>query len=191
MKRDAVIDESRTYRYLLTRTWNENEPPAVFIMLNPSTADAEVDDPTIRRCITFAKAWKCGGLRVVNVFAYRATDPKKLLTVKDPIGPENQKYICETITNAGLIIAAWGSTDVPQTKAFSMVKQAIENANVFLHCLGTTKHAYPRHPLYLRNDTMPKLCKCDDRGKVDILSINYIINPVFERGQAHGALRNL
>lgn len=158
MNKGAIIDPTGTYRYLLTRTWDEGKPPAVFIMLNPSTADAEEDDPTIRRCVNFAKVWDCGGIRVVNVFAYRATDPKKLLQAKDPVGPDNQAHIVEAIINAGIVIAAWGAAGPKQKKPYDQVRNAMQEAEVQeIYSLGTTKGGMPRHPLYLRNDTKPKL----------------------------------
>lgn len=158
MKKAAVIDPTGTYRYLLTRTWDESQLPAVFIMLNPSTADADEDDPTIRRCINFAKKWGCGGIRVVNVFAYRATDPKKLLEAKDPVGPDNQAHIVEALLGAGIIIAAWGAAGPKQKKPYDLIMDAMKEAeDQEMYSLGHTKSGMPRHPLYLRNDTMPKL----------------------------------
>ena len=158
MKKGAIIDPTGTYRYLLTRIWDENQPPAVFIMLNPSTADAEEDDPTIRRCMNFAKAWGCGGIKVVNVFAYRATDPKKLLEAKDPIGPRNQECVKEAIINAGIVIAAWGAAGPKWKWAYNRIHEAVKEVEVQeIYCLGTTKDGLPRHPLYLKNNTMPKL----------------------------------
>lgn len=157
MRKTAVIDETGKYRYLLTRTWDESNPPAVFIMLNPSTADAEQDDPTIRRCIDFARRWDCGGIRVVNVFAFRATDPKELCKVKDPIGPDNFMYIKEAIMNAGIIIAAWGAAGPKMPKAYEKVFEAVEESDITLiHCLGLTKSGHPRHPLYLSKTTLLK-----------------------------------
>lgn len=157
MIESAVIDSTEKYRYLLTRIWDEDLPLAVFIMLNPSTADAEHDDPTIRRCIGFAKDWGYGGIKVVNVFAYRATNPKELLNVIDPIGPDNYKYIKNAVANAGIVIAAWGATSVKNRQAYKDAINTIKNAGIEkIFCLGTTYSGCPRHPLYVRGDTKPE-----------------------------------
>lgn len=157
MKKGAIIDPTGTYRYLLTRTWDESKQPVVFIMLNPSTADAEEDDPTIRRCINFAKKWGCGGIRVVNVFAYRATAPKKLLEAKDPVGPNNHSYIVEALTSAGIIIAAWGAVGPKCKEPYDKIMDAMKEAGAqVIYSLGHTKNGMPRHPLYIRSDTTPK-----------------------------------
>lgn len=157
MKKTAIIDETGKYRYLLTRIWDESNPPAVFIMLNPSTADAEQDDPTIRRCIDFARRWDCGGIRVVNVFAFRATDPKELCKAKDPVGPKNYEYIKEALTSAGIVIAAWGAAGPKMPQAYKKVFEAAEEIDtMIIHCLGCTKSGHPRHPLYLSKAIMPK-----------------------------------
>ena len=157
MIESAVIDSTEKYRYLLTRIWDEDLPLAVFIMLNPSTADAEHDDPTIRRCIGFAKDWGYGGIKVVNVFAYRATNPKELLNVIDPIGPDNYKYIKNAVANAGIVVAAWGATYLKNRQAYKDAINTIRNAGIDkIYCLGTTNSGHPRHPLYVRGDTKPE-----------------------------------
>lgn len=114
MKRDATISECGRYRYDLGRTWVEPgdalaDTYCTFIMLNPSTADGTQDDPTICRCINFAKSWGMGGLMVVNLFAWRATKPDDLLRAADPIGPENDRYIDEACRMAQFVVAAWGA----------------------------------------------------------------------------------
>ena len=149
----AIISECGTYRYTLTRElncpirWNK---PCLFIMLNPSTADATKDDPTIRRCIKFAERHKCTKLTVVNLFALRATDPKELLNHPDPIGPLNHQYLEDEVDihQHGLIIAAWGSHPFAKDRA----TQVIESFGPF-SCLGRTKDGSPRHPLYVKSDT--------------------------------------
>lgn len=95
MIKSAIISECGKYRYSLSRIWDENKANVLFIMLNPSTADGDVDDPTIRRCIGFAKSWGYGGIYVGNLFAYRATDPKELLKVENPIGFENIHHLMD------------------------------------------------------------------------------------------------
>lgn len=145
----AVISECGKYRYVLKRNisqalrWNK---PCLFIMLNPSTADAELDDPTIRRCIGFAKSWGCTELTVVNLFAYRATDPKELESVEDPKGPENLPYIVNELMNhkLGIVVAAWGSNKFAKIQA-----EYIERELGPFKSLGRNKDGSPKHPLYL------------------------------------------
>lgn len=162
MNKTAIIDNTGKYRYLLSRTWDEDLPPAVFIMLNPSTADAEADDPTIKRCINFAKAWDCGGIKVVNVFAYRATNPKELFKAQNPIGIENERHIRESIINPGLIVLAWGSSCTKLKSGYEKVKEILKDSKTC--CLGITKDGFPKHPLYLSNTTMPKVCEFEESG---------------------------
>lgn len=89
MEKTAIISEDEKYRYQLSRCWDETKPRILFIMLNPSTADANIDDPTIRRVISFAKSWGYGGVYVGNLFAFRSTDPKGLKQIADPVGENN------------------------------------------------------------------------------------------------------
>lgn len=148
----AIIDPTGRYRYSLWRTWSHNGPHIVWIMLNHSTADAELDDQTIRRCIGFSRAWGGGSLEVVNLFAYRATDPGELLLAADPVGPNNDKYLTKAVKNAHTIIAAWG-THGKMLSRNSQVTRLLKD--YVLHCLGTTKDGHPRHPLYVASSTVP------------------------------------
>lgn len=149
----AEISTCGSYRYLLTRKigpWPGPGRiiPALFIMLNPSTADAVQDDPTIRRCISFAEREWCTDLTVVNLFALRATNPKDLVGHPNPVGPLNDQRIAEMIEKHknGIIIAAWGSHSFAEERA----KQVIDKFGPFM-CLGKTKNGSPRHPLYLKS----------------------------------------
>lgn len=154
MDRDAVISSSGTYRYLLTRYWDYTKPRVGFVMLNPSTADAKEDDPTIRRCINFAKSWGYGGIVVGNLFAYRATDPKKLTQVGSPVGPQNDVMLDRWIfgnEKVGLVIAAWGAHSFAAARGKELCRRHPNR----LSCLGVTKAGHPKHPLYLRADTKP------------------------------------
>lgn len=121
----------------------------LFIMLNPSTADAETDDPTIRRCLGFAERHSCTRLTVVNLFAFRATKPSDLLKAEDPVGPHNNGYLDEQIgyhaSMRGPIIAAWGSHPFARDRA----RLLTEKWGFCLQALGHTKDGSPRHPLYL------------------------------------------
>ena len=109
MKKGARFSDCRTYRYGLWRIWDETTAYAQFVGLNPSTADEFNDDPTIKRCISYAKAWGYGGLMMTNLFAYRATDPEIMLRAKDPIGPENNRLLLAYANNAGVVVGAWGN----------------------------------------------------------------------------------
>lgn len=151
VKRSAEFSECGRYRWWLRRQWPDGNGVVCFVMLNPSTATHEIDDPTIRRCMGFARAWGYRTLSIRNLFAYRSTDPKGLLTVDDPVGmPRNNLELMAACT-ADRVIAAWGSK-VP----FDRVANVMEFlADADLHCLGTTKDGSPRHPLYVRNDVTP------------------------------------
>jgi hypothetical protein len=145
---EAVFDPSRTYRYRLTRTWNQERPLVTWIMLNPSTADAFSDDPTIRRCTAFSRAIAAGGMTIVNLFAYRATQPSGLRRTADPVGALNDHYIREACHPTAVIVAAWGAHGVLGGRA-ETVTTMLRSAGVQLSCLGTTRDGHPRHPLYV------------------------------------------
>lgn len=124
----------------------------LWIMLNPSTADASQDDPTIRRCISFAKREGAGGLVVVNLYAFRATDPRQLLTAADPFGPQNASTLGYWLYSdrVSVAVAAWGAWN--KLPRFPVAALAL-NANRPLACLGHTKSGAPRHPLYVAGNT--------------------------------------
>ncbi len=144
----AVMSECGQYRYRMTRAWIGDHKICCFVMLNPSTADATEDDPTIRRCIRFAAREGCSVLQVVNLFAWRSTDPKALAKVEDPIGPENIQYIIDTSRSADVTIAAWGAGGKRWPDHVRQVNGLLGDAR----CLGKTKEGHPRHPLYVRSD---------------------------------------
>lgn len=146
----AIFSDDGAYRYRLWRIWSEVEPTIAFCMLNPSTATAEIEDPTIRRCIGFAKAWGYGGLVVVNIFALRSTDPLVLYKHSDPIGPDNDAHIANVRHTVPLMIAAWGAHGNLKSRGF-MVKHMVETKT-----LGLTSGGQPKHPLYLRGDCVPQ-----------------------------------
>lgn len=151
--RQAVLSPCRTYRYELIERWDRG-PTLEFVMLNPSTADETHDDPTIRRCKSFAKQWGYGCLVVRNLYAYRATDPSSLAWAEDPIGPDNRAYLGNAI--AECTVAAWGAHPAA-TGWWSGYPYDITSAlkRRALYCLGTTASGAPRHPLYVRADTTP------------------------------------
>lgn len=152
----ALFSECRTYRYVLTRDtqvplrWVR---PMLFIMLNPSTADATKNDPTIHRCIYFAERFGATSLTVVNLFALRATDPRKLKKHKDPVGPENDAFVQSEIerhSRSGVVVAAWGANPMAKFRGSEIIDMNAEHARIL--CLGVTKSGAPRHPLYVKND---------------------------------------
>lgn len=148
----AIIDETGAYRYSLWRRWDHSKPKVVFIMLNPSTADHIVDDPTIRRCISFSKSWGFGSLEVVNLFAYRATDPRELIATEEPVGKLNDEYIKNAIMDASLTILAWGTKGIIRDRNSEVLRIISDND---LYCLEITKEGHPKHPLYVGNGTRP------------------------------------
>ena len=105
MEKGAILSTDRKYRYVLTRIWDETKPTVVFIGLNPSIADEEKDDQTIRKCIGYSKRWGNGKLIMVNLFAFRSTGPSLLKRVEDPVGPENDSYIQKYVSESDLVIA--------------------------------------------------------------------------------------
>lgn len=148
----ATLDPTERYRYTLHRVWDRRMPQAVWVMLNPSTADADRDDPTIRKCIVFTRAWGCGGMCVVNLYALRATDPKALLADPDPVGLDNDNHIQTALQGAGLVLAAWGSLHPRLRWRASAVTG---RAGLALHHLGLNGDGTPRHPLYVPGATVP------------------------------------
>lgn len=158
VERRARISPDGLYRYGLIRKWNHEAQPATFIMLNPSTADGTQDDPTIRRCVGFAQALGCGGIVVVNLYAYRATKPADLWQAEDPVGPENDARIRANAAYAATVrsplVAAWGT----QTRARDRIDEVLElirGTGAELTALGVTRGGHPRHPLYLPGDARP------------------------------------
>lgn len=163
LENSATFSDDGRYRYTLTRALG---PPhkaprapspfgfcgtAVFVMLNPSTADAEADDATIRRCAGFARSWGCVALVVVNLYALRATDPRELKTAADPIGPHNARVLRSTAGAYRHLVCAWGArAELERIEQFAGIASG---AGAVLWCLGTTAAGAPRHPLRLRADT--------------------------------------
>ena len=149
---DAVFSECRKYRYALWRRWEMEHPLILFIGLNPSTADETKNDPTIRRCINFAKDWGYGGVMIANLFAFRSTSPEIMKQQKDPIGKENDLWIEKLADASQSVIAAWGNHGEFKNRYKEVIK-LIPN----LHCLKITKNGNPSHPLYLPQSLKPKI----------------------------------
>lgn len=148
----AIFSPCRKYRYTLWRRWGDDWETnfCMFIGLNPSTADEINDDPTVRRCINFSKAWGYSALLMTNIFAYRATDPRDMKAIDEPIGPENDRYLIEHAAKASIVVAAWGNHGAYRDR-HNLIKAMIPN----LHCLKTSKLGMPAHPLYLPKDLNP------------------------------------
>jgi hypothetical protein len=150
----AILSECGTYRYVLERhivPARHMEHPLLFVMLNPSTADAETDDPTIRKCMGFARRWGCTDLTVVNLFALRATTPTDLRSHPDPVGPLNDEHIRLMVRfhreRRAPIVAGWGADPFARARA----RHILRSFGPF-DCLGMNNDGSPRHPLYLPYD---------------------------------------
>jgi hypothetical protein len=149
----AEIDPTGMYRYSLWRIWDSaKDGHLVFVMLNPSKADADLDDPTIRRCIGFAKTWGFGSIEVVNLFAFRATDPSELKKCKDPIGPHNNKHIHSAAARATKIVFAWGVNGTLLSRDKQVINLLSDYNPV---CLQKSKAGHPKHPLYIAANCEP------------------------------------
>ncbi len=152
MKKTAEISKCGKYRYELSRRWGDKDGVVVWVMLNPSTADASVDDPPIRRCMKFTHRFGFEALKVVNLFAFRSSDPRKLKDESDPVGPGNEYRVLNALVEGSRVIVAWGALKLPMPTIMRRVIWGIEQDGHKLECLGKTKDGSPRHPLYLRND---------------------------------------
>lgn len=151
-KRDARISNGGMYRYYLSRIWDKNLRKVAFVCLNPSTADANNDDPTIRRCRRFAKDWGYGGFYMVNLFAFRATDPKRIREVPSPVGHENDKWIAFVVAICDKLIFAWGINGSFMNREKSIMNKYKDYA----YYLELSKGGHPKHPLYLKADIKPQ-----------------------------------
>ena len=149
----AIISPCGQYRYCLKRESEQLFPgksPALFVMLNPSTADACQDDPTIRRCRGFAKSWDCDGIIVANLYALRSTDPSELWRHADPVGPDNDMHLHLLANGVCDVVCAWGKHAKPER--VEQVVKVLQSSGARLWCLGVNKDGSPKHPLYIRAD---------------------------------------
>jgi hypothetical protein len=158
----TIFSPCRTWRYTLARdVWFPNLGRSVVkylnvIGLNPSTADENRDDPTVRRCLRLARDLGYDGCLITNLFAYRSTDPRGLLHAPaDPIGPENDGYLLRAAQGAGLVICAWGVHGGYLHRGRDLLR-LLREAHRELHCLGLTQGGQPRHPLYLPSRVRPQ-----------------------------------
>jgi hypothetical protein len=151
MRRAAIISDCGRFRYSLGRQWDLKRPGITWVMLNPSTADGETDDATIRKCVEFSRRWGFGCLNVVNLFALRATNPRLLLTAADAVGPQNDEAISAVASVGSAIMLAWGTPSYAVARA-AEVWQILVRLPIAKMCLGVTKNGSPRHPLYVPYD---------------------------------------
>lgn len=151
MHRSACFSPCRTWRYSLTRTWETRGRILAVIGLNPSTADETQDDPTIRRLIRFATREDYGGIVMLNLFAFRATDPRAMKAAADPVGPENDDYL-RLETRGRDVLCCWGTHGGWRGRG-TAVRRHVDGPGQCLFHLGLSKGGHPKHPLYLRSDT--------------------------------------
>ena len=155
----AVLSECSRFRYVLTRRWDLTLPTMVFIMINPSTADAHLDDATIRKCVGFAKLHGCGSVKVINLFAFRSKEPKDLWTAEDPIGPQYWSYLTftlEALQAGDKVVVAWGCDDViRRNEKLKAHMNAVKNSVLEYEplCFGLTQGGAPKHPVMLGYNT--------------------------------------
>lgn len=158
MNRKTVFSSCRLYRYTLWRQWcdlfEESNPYVMFIGLNPSTADETEDDPTIRRCKAFAKAWGYSSMCMTNLFAWRATDPSEMLKQPNPVGEGNRHWILNTASKAGPVVAAWGTKGRHMSQDLN-AREWLKSISATMTCIRITKGGHPEHPLYLPKHLTP------------------------------------
>ena len=160
MIKDAIISSDDKYRYMLSRIWDKSKSKVMIIGLNPSMADASQDDPTIRKCIKYAKSWGYGGVYMLNLFAFRTPKPKVMFVADEPIGIENDKYLMDYSLKCDKVVCAWGNDGNYKNRS-SEAKSKLSN----LHYLMLNNSGEPAHPLYLKPELTPVRFSCEDGNK--------------------------
>jgi hypothetical protein len=160
IERAATISACGRYRYSLWRRWAPGDPYALFVLLNPSTADASIDDPTVRRCVAYARAWGYPRVCVANLFAFRATRPDQMMLAEDPIGPDNDRTLAELSRGAADVIAGWGVLGAFRGRGADVRARLLPAP---LHVLKLTHHGHPGHPLYLPSSARPVVWQRTDQ----------------------------
>jgi hypothetical protein len=161
MQGDAIFDTTRRYRYSLWRCWQVEAPRLAVVMLNPSTADAQTNDATIRRCLSFAQAWGYGSLEVVNLFALMSTRPQQLKRAAHPIGVDCDRYLRLAAAQADQIVIAWGNWGTWQHRDRTVLQLLRTHSRPEqIYCLGVNRDGQPCHPLYLPRTTRPVPFRC-------------------------------
>jgi hypothetical protein len=153
--RSCEFSPDRVYRYALRIAWRAEHGYVIFIGLNPSIADEEVDDPTVRRVCAYADRWGFGGVTMLNLFAYRATDPARMRAVRDPVGPANDATLDREILRpleTPIAIAAWGTLGTHRNRCYDVERRL----RGYLCCLRVTRDGHPAHPLYLPAGLRPQ-----------------------------------
>lgn len=157
IQRGAALSSCGIYRFALWRKWGEGAN-VTFIMLNPSTADAKVDDATIRRCIGYARAWGYSGISVVNLFAFRATEPADMMKAALPVGYDNDVYLLAaakaSYIHGAPVVCAWGVQGRYRDRDRLVMRQ-LQEVGIEAECLAVSKDGFPKHPLYLKRDLKP------------------------------------
>ena len=148
-KKGAILSRNRLYRYVLWREWDTSKGTCVFIGLNPSTANETEDDPTLRRCVNFAKDWGYGKCVIINLFAYRTTNPDELKKQDKPVGYKNNHHIKTESVNAAMVVAAWGNHGFFHKRDEKVLKLL---KDIRLKCFKLTSKGQPVHPLYQSKD---------------------------------------
>lgn len=151
----AIFSQDRTYRYVLTRIWDDTLPVVAWIGLNPSTADESRLDPTLRRVLRFSSDWGYGSFVMLNLFAVRTPEPRVMMLHDQPVGPDNDRHVLEQAKAAKLVIGAWGSTGAYRDRGREVARMLRREA-VDLHHLKTTQAGHPCHPLYLSSTLTPQ-----------------------------------
>ncbi len=149
MTTGATFSKDRKYRYVLTRSWDDQLPVLVYVLLNPSTADETINDPTISRCIDIAKFNGSGSIKVMNLFAFRATDPSDLKKESAPVGPDNDQFLRQEIGDLPVVVA-WGNhgSFLDRSQA---VLSLLSDKNLL--CVAKNASGEPKHPLYIKTQT--------------------------------------
>lgn len=154
VRNDCLFSPDRVYRYTLHRRWGEGDRAVQFIGLNPSTADEVANDPTVRRCINYARAWGFDRMVMTNLFAFRATDPKVMKAFSRPVGGNNDKILFDAAKQSAMTVCCWGTHGKHLIRDYA-VKFLLRRFDV--HYLKLTKDGHPQHPLYLRKDLEPTI----------------------------------
>ena len=152
----AIYSDCENYRYSLTRIWDDSAPRVLFVMLNPSTATEVQNDPTVERCERRARTLGYGSFCVCNIFAYRATDPKKMRAQADPVGPKNDTAITDAATWANDIVCAWGTHGAHMDRGADVEHMLRRQPKALTH-LGLSIAGHPKHPLYIGYKVQPQL----------------------------------
>lgn len=151
---EAVMSADGVYRYVLRREWGPG-PMVTWIMLNPSTADANTDDATIRTIMGFSRRWGMGNLAVVNLYAFRSRDPKALVGAEDPVGPDNWVVVDHWMMEADVVVVGWGAHAMPgMAEQVATLRRLAALGGVELQCIGTNANGSPMHPL-MRSHSLP------------------------------------